>query len=80
MSRRKTNTKSFNPQLLILTGPAQEREWLLDMGKIITSVGSFSIVAEIEQVIAQLGVVCKLWVVQLSQIIVQSGIISAVRP
>ncbi|CAB3244621.1 unnamed protein product [Arctia plantaginis] len=49
MSKRRANTKSFNPQLLILTGPPHEREWLLDMGKIITAVGSFCIMAEIQQ-------------------------------
>ncbi|KAJ8714638.1 hypothetical protein PYW07_002863 [Mythimna separata] len=45
---REANTKSFNPELLVLAGKPDERPWLTDLGVIITKVGSFMILGDIE--------------------------------
>ncbi|XP_075979931.1 bumetanide-sensitive sodium-(potassium)-chloride cotransporter-like [Anticarsia gemmatalis] len=47
ISHRSVSTKSYNPQLLVMHGKPHSREWLLDMAKLITSIGSFMIVADI---------------------------------
>ncbi|KAJ8718571.1 hypothetical protein PYW08_002808 [Mythimna loreyi] len=50
MYHREANTKLFNPQLLVLAGKPDERPWLTDLGALITKVGSFMILADIESV------------------------------
>ncbi|XP_026741147.1 bumetanide-sensitive sodium-(potassium)-chloride cotransporter-like isoform X2 [Trichoplusia ni] len=47
ISHRTANIKSFNPQLLVLAGKPGSRPWLLDMGGLLTKVGSFMLVADI---------------------------------
>lgn len=44
-------TKSYNPQLLVLAGRPGIRPALLDMGQLITKLGSFMIVADVNEVI-----------------------------
>ncbi|XP_050563105.1 bumetanide-sensitive sodium-(potassium)-chloride cotransporter isoform X2 [Spodoptera frugiperda] len=39
---------TFNPQLLVMSGKFHVRPWLLDLGGLITKIGSFMIMAEIE--------------------------------
>lgn len=41
---------TFNPQLLVMSGKFHVRPWLLDLGGLITKIGSFMIMAEIEPV------------------------------
>ena len=47
---RTANIKSYNPQLLVLAGKPDDRPWLTDLGHLITKIGSFMILADIETV------------------------------
>ncbi|XP_063830053.1 bumetanide-sensitive sodium-(potassium)-chloride cotransporter-like isoform X2 [Ostrinia nubilalis] len=47
MTQRTGHIKSYNPQLLVLTGKPMARVALLDVAHLITKVGSFMIVADI---------------------------------
>ena len=51
MSHIHENTKTYNPQLLVLGGIPKYRPALLDMGHLITKYGSFMIVADINEVV-----------------------------
>lgn len=50
ISRRAENVKLYNPQVLVMAGRPFERPGLIDMAHVITRMGSFMIVADIEKV------------------------------
>lgn len=50
ISRQAEHIKSYNPQLLVMAGKPYSRPALLDVGHLITKMGSFMIVANIEEV------------------------------
>ncbi|XP_026493445.2 bumetanide-sensitive sodium-(potassium)-chloride cotransporter-like [Vanessa tameamea] len=49
MSHMHENIKSYNPQLLVLAGRPNNRPALLDMGHLITKLGSFMMVADVNE-------------------------------
>ncbi|KAJ0175066.1 hypothetical protein K1T71_009207 [Dendrolimus kikuchii] len=49
MSQRREHVKSYNPQVLVMAGKPYDRPILLDIGHLITKIGSFMIVADIER-------------------------------
>ncbi|XP_050350416.1 bumetanide-sensitive sodium-(potassium)-chloride cotransporter-like [Nymphalis io] len=49
MSHMHENIKSYNPQVLVLAGRPNNRPALLDIGHLITKLGSFMVVADVNE-------------------------------